>query len=267
VIPDQYVAFNTEDIYVRVQNNTTGCFSTTQFSIIIHPRPIVDIPDQVMCLDNLPLLVSANTNNLTDTYIWSTGETTPEINITVIGIYSVTVTTEFGCETTQVFNVTESETANIQIIDTVDFSDPNNITITISGIGNYLYQLDDFPPQESNFFENVGIGYHIITVYDLNGCDEVSKEVLVLDFPKFVTPNEDGYFDTWHVTGVETLPGTIIYIYDRYGKQITFLTSTSKGWDGKYNGNNMPATDYWFVANVKGGGYDFQAKGHFALRR
>ena len=266
-IPTQYIAFDTQIIYFRVQNDTTGCFSTNQFSIIIHPRPVVDIPDQVVCLDNLPLLVSANTNYPTDTYLWSTNETTPEINIIDIGTYSVTVTTEFGCITTQVFNVTESEQANIEIVETIDFSDPNNITITVSGIGNYLFQLDDFPPQESNFFENVGIGYHIITVYDLNGCDEISKEVLVLDFPQFVTPNEDGYFDTWHIIGVETLPGTVIYIYDRFGKQLSFLTATSKGWNGTYNGENMPATDYWFVANVKGGGYDFQAKGHFALRR
>jgi gliding motility-associated-like protein len=177
------------------------------------------------------------------------------------------VTNEFNCTTTQVFNVIESEQANIDIVETVDFSDPNNITITISGIGNYLYQLDDHPPQESNIFENAGIGYHTITVIDLNGCSEATKEVLVLDFPKFVTPNQDGYFDTWHITGVETLPGTVIYIYDRYGKQLSFLTATSKGWDGTYNGQNMPSTDYWFVAHVKGGRYDFEAKGHFALKR
>lgn len=267
ILPDVYMAFDTEIIFARVENNTTGCYSVTQFSIIIHPRPIVDIPDQVICLDNLPLLVSANTNNSTDTYVWSTNETTPEIDISTIGTYSVTVTTEFGCETTQVFNVTESESANIDIVETVDFADPNNITITISGIGNYLYQLDDGDPQDSSFFDHVGIGYHTITIIDLNGCSEVTKQVLVLDFPKFMTPNDDGYFDTWHVTGASTLPGTVIYIYDRYGKMLTYLTATSKGWDGTYNNENMPATDYWFVADVKGGGYDFQAKGHFALRR
>ncbi|HLT34211.1 MAG TPA: T9SS type B sorting domain-containing protein, partial [Aquaticitalea sp.] len=262
-----YYAFNEEIIYVRVENNNTGCFSTTQFGVIIHPRPVVDIPDQIICLDNLPLLVSANTNNSTDTYLWSTNETTPEINISTIGTYSVTVTTEFGCTTTQVFNVTESQSANIEIVETIDFSDPNNITITVSGIGNYVYQIDEETPQESNVFENVSLGYHTITVIDLNGCLEVSEEVLVLDFPQFVTPNDDGYFDTWHITGVETLPGTIIYIYDRFGKQIHYLTSSSAGWNGMYNNEKMPSTDYWFVAHVKGGGYDFEAKGHFALKR
>ena len=29
--------------------------------------------------------------------------------------------------------------------------------------------------------------------------------------------NGDGYFDTWHITGVNQLTGTLVYIYDRYG--------------------------------------------------
>ena len=267
ILPDLYTASDNETIYARVENNLTGCYSTTQFTTLVRPRPIVDIPDQVLCLEDLPLLVSANTNMLGDTYLWSTNETTPEIDITVVGTYWVTVTTSFGCETTQVFNVTESEQATIEFTETVDFSDPNNITVTISGIGNYLYQLDDNEPQESNVFYNVAIGYHTVTIIDLNGCSEITKEVVVIDFPKFMTPNNDGYFDTWHITGVENLPGTVIYIFDRYGKQIHYLTATSRGWDGTYNGENMPSTDYWFVADVKGGDYNFQAKGHFALRR
>lgn len=261
-----YDALNNDIIYVRVENTDTGCFSTTQFQTIIHPRPIVDLEDQVICLDNLPLVVSANTNEAGDTYLWSTNETTPEIELTEIGTYSVTVTSSFGCETTRVFTVSESEAATIEITETVDFSDPNNITVTISGIGNYLYQLDDEEPQESSVFENVSLGYHTITIIDLNGCAEVSKEIVVIDAPKFFTPNNDSYFDTWHITGVETLSGTIVYIYDRYGKLLTTLDSQSKGWDGYYNGNLMPASDYWFVADVKKGNIAFQVKGHFTLR-
>jgi len=261
-----YEAVNNETIYVRVENNSTGCYSTTSFMTVVFEKPVVDIDDQVICLDNLPLIVSANTNNTGDQYLWSTNETTPEIEITQIGTYSVSVTTPNGCETTRVFSVSESEAATIEITETVDFSDPNNITVTISGIGNYLYQLDDEEPQESNVFVNVSLGYHTITIIDLNGCNEVSKEIVVIDAPKFFTPNNDSYFDTWHITGVETLTGTKVYIYDRYGKLLQTLDSDDKGWDGLYNGNMMPATDYWFVADVKKGNIQFQVKGHFSLR-
>lgn len=261
-----YEALTGETIYARVEDNTTGCFSITSFMTVVFEKPMLDVGDQVICLENLPLVVSANTNITGNTYQWSTNASTSEIEITEIGTYSVTVTATNGCETTEVFTVTESEAANIEITETVDFSDPNNITVTVSGIGSYLYQLDDNPAQESNIFENVSLGYHTLTIIDLNGCSEVSKEIVVIDAPKFFTPNNDAYFDSWHITGVETLTGTMVYVYDRYGKLLTTLDSNSKGWDGLYNGNVMPATDYWFVADIRKGNITFQVKGHFALR-
>lgn len=262
-----YSAADGQEIFARVQNNTTGCFSLTSFYTIINRKPVVDIPQQTICLDNFPLTVIAGEIVTGDTYIWSTGETTSEIDIEQIGEYSVTVTTPNGCQTSTTFNVIESEQATIEVTETVDFSDPNNVTVTISGIGNYMYVLDDGEPQESNVFEHVSLGYHTITIIDLNGCASISKEIVVIDTPKFFTPNGDGYFDTWHISGVELLEGTTISIFDRYGKQMTFLTSSSEGWDGTYNGHNMPANDYWFVADVKKDGVAFQVKGHFALRR
>lgn len=261
-----YSATDSQIIYARVTNVVTGCYSITQFSAIVHPRPVITITDQVLCIDNSPLIVDASTNNPTDTHFWSTGATTPEIDITSIGSYSVRVTSSFGCQSTREFQVIASESATIDATETVDFSDPNNITITISGIGNYLYILDDGPPQESNIFKNVTLGYHIVTIIDLNGCAKTTKEVVVIDAPKFVTPNNDGYFDTWHISGIETLPGSVITIFDRYGKLITTLTSDSEGWDGTYNGRIMPSSDYWFFGKIKKNDNTFEVKGHFALK-
>ncbi|MFC0605361.1 T9SS type B sorting domain-containing protein [Winogradskyella pulchriflava] len=262
-----HIAFNNEIIFARVENNTTGCFDITQFSIIINPLPSVAIEDQVLCLNDLPLIVSAETENPLDTYLWSTNATTSQIEITDIGTYSVTVTNAFGCEHTSTFNVTPSESAVIDVVETIDFSDPNNITLTVIGIGDYLYQLNDLPFQSSNVFVDVPIGYNTITIIDQNGCARITREVLVIDVPKHMTPNGDGDFDTWHITGVETLPGTIIHIFDRYGKLLKELGYNTPGWDGTFNGNDMPAGDYWYIAKVVQNGERFEIKGHFALRR
>ena len=197
------------------------------------------------------------------------GETTSEIeiDITVIGDYWITVTSEFGCETTHNFTVSTSEPASIDFTTTVDFSNPNSITVDVSGIGNYVYLLDNGPEQQSNFFNDVAPGLHTVTVRDLNGCTDALKEVFVIDVPLFVTPNGDGFFDTWHVIGIEQLPGTIVYIFDRYGKLLKTLSHTSQGWNGTFNGYMMPATDYWFFADVKKGSTQFEFRGHFTLRR
>src|SRR5690606_16054076 len=112
----------------------------------------------------------------------------------------------------------ESAIADINFTTTVNFADPNSITVDVSGIGDYVFILDGGEPQTSNIFNNVTLGDHTVTVRDLNGCEDISQQVTVFDIPKFVTPNNDGYFDTWHVVDNRQLPGTIVYIYDRYGK-------------------------------------------------
>lgn len=262
-----YTASHNQSFYIRLENNATHCYTITSFSTLIQPKPSVDITDQVICLDNLPLTVTAETGYSSDSYLWSTGELTPTIIIEDIGSYWVTVTTAFGCSTTSQFNVQESESAEINFTETIDFSNPNNITVSISGIGNYQYQLDDQDPQDSNIFTNVALGPHTITVIDLYGCNSTTKEVVIIDAPQFLTPNGDGYFDTWHITGVDQLPGTVVTIFDRYGKLLKILKHNSRGWDGNYNGNAMPATDYWYLAKVVKGSISFEVKGHFALRR
>ncbi|SEQ86816.1 gliding motility-associated C-terminal domain-containing protein [Hyunsoonleella jejuensis] len=266
---DNFYEIDTEEkLFARVENNQTGCYSITSFMAYVRRKPVNDIGDQVICLENFPLMVTIDTGFEEDTYAWEPfGQTTADIVIEEIGEYSVTVTTKYGCSTTKTFNVIESEQANIEFTETVDFSDPNNITITVSGIGDYLYQLDDREPQISNFFQNVPIGPRLITVIDINGCTSISKEVVVIDTPKFLTPNNDGYFDTWHITGVEQLEGTIIHIYDQYGKLIKSLAHNSPGWDGTYNGHHMPSNDYWFAAHVYYKGDEFDVKGHFTLKR
>lgn len=261
-----YNAENEQVLYVRIENSNTNCFSTGHFNVYINRKPQVDITNQVVCIDNLPLVVTAETNEPSDVYLWSTGATTAIIDITTIGNYWVTVTTAFGCTTTSNFSVTASQQALVDFDVSPAFQDPHTIVVETAGIGNYVYQLNDNEPQASNIFNNVPIGVHYITVIDLNGCEPTPpKKVFVIDAPQFVTPNGDGFFDTWHITGVSQLEGTVVTVFDRYGKILKVLKHNDYGWNGRYNGNLMPASDYWFVADVVNGNEKFQVKGHFAL--
>lgn len=267
--------FNGETIFVRVQNNRTGCFTVTQFNVTINPLPIIPIDDiEPLCLDELPMVISANTGNLTDSYLWDNGQTTPEVTfqITDLGMHWVDVTTQNNCTLRKEFNLIESEKATITVTPTVNFADPNRITVNIetNAIGNYVYILDEFDggePQTSNIFNNVTFGRHFVTVRDLNGCMDETREVFVFDIPKFVTPNNDGDFDTWHIIGANQLPGTIVYIFNRHGKLLKTLPHTSNGWDGTFNGQNMPSDDYWYSADIIQNGQAFNIRGHFALKR
>lgn len=274
-LPNLHAAFDGEIIFARIQNDNTGCFGVSQFATRINPLPIIPIEDVVpLCINDLPLIISAYTGNPNDTYLWSTGETSTEIlldDATDIGDYWVTVTTPYvigsDCSYTKNFTVIESEDATINFTTKVDFADPNSITVDVSGIGDYVFILDDGEPQTSNVFENVTFGLHVVTIRDLNGCKDTTTEVVVIDIPKFVTPNNDGTFDTWHIVGVQEIPGTVVYIYNRHGKLLKTLPHTSIGWDGTFNGQNMPSDDYWFVAKIIQNNEAFDIRGHFALKR
>ncbi|MEP1489518.1 MAG: choice-of-anchor L domain-containing protein [Algibacter sp.] len=270
-----HTAVDGEIIYARIQNNATGCFDVTQFNITVHPLPIIPIESiEPLCFDDLPMLISAETGNIGDIYEWDNGQTTPEITFesTDLGDHWVDVTTTNGCTHRKEFTLIESEKATITITPTVHFADPNSITVDIESNtrGNYVYILDEAEggePQTSNIFDNVTFGRHLVTVRDLNGCMDETREVFVFDIPKFVTPNNDSYFDTWHIIGIDQLPGTVVYIFNRHGKLLKTLPDTSMGWDGTFNGQNMPSDDYWFSANIIQDGEPFNIRGHFALKR
>ncbi len=135
--------------------------------------------------------------------------------------------------------------------------------------GSYEYALNDGAYQDSNVFYGVEAGDHLIWVRDkITGACAVSKVVSIMNYPKYFTPNGDGFNDTWNVLGLKNQPGAKVYIFDRSGKLIKQLSPLGEGWDGTYGGRPMPSTDYWFsVEYVDFNGYGREFKGHFSLKR
>ncbi|MEI2419144.1 T9SS type B sorting domain-containing protein, partial [Arthrospira platensis SPKY2] len=58
-----------------------------------------------------------------------------------------------------------------------------------------------------------------------------------------------------------------IYIFDRFGKLLKQISSTSDGWDGTFNGQLMPSSDYWFSVEYIYNGQPRQFKSNFTLKR
>ncbi|WP_188362110.1 T9SS type B sorting domain-containing protein, partial [Flavobacterium orientale] len=144
------------------------------------------------------------------------------------------------------------------------------ITVNVTGgLGDYEYQLDNGPFQDSNVFTDVSAGSHTITVRDKNdgGCDTVIIIKTAINYPLFFTPNGDGYNDTWNIIGLGDQPFAKIYIFDRYGKLLKQISPTSNGWDGTFNGQPLPSTDYWFTVTYEEDAQMKEFKAHFSLKR
>ncbi|MDQ6470997.1 T9SS type B sorting domain-containing protein [Flavobacterium sp. LHD-80] len=105
----------------------------------------------------------------------------------------------------------------------------------------------------------VPVNIHILEATDSNCINFVDE----LSFPKFFTPNGDGYNDYWTIDFAYLAPNTAIRIFDRYGKFIKELNKNTS-WDGNYLGQEQPGADYWFIV-TRSNGKEF--RGHFALKR
>ena len=118
--------------------------------------------------------------------------------------------------------------------------------------------------QDSNFFSGIYHGKYTVYVHDKNECGTVTKDVFLMYYPNFFTPNGDSYNDIWKIKYAEKEKDLDTNIFDRNGKLIKNLKFNDPGWDGTFNGQPLPADDYWFVVTRTNG---TQYKGHFSLKR
>ncbi len=170
-----------------------------------------------------------------------------------------------SCAVSNQIEVTISEAPIIDRIETSDWTNnENSITAITSYSGSFEYSLNNETFQEENTFNNLVPGVYTIYVQDKLGCGLFQKEVWLLHYPYFFTPNNDGYNDTWFVANSENEPQLKIYIYERYGKFIKYLDVEDKSRDGTYNGNQAVSSDYWFVVSRQDGRTH---RGHFTLKR
>jgi gliding motility-associated-like protein len=257
-----------QTIFVRMQNNIIAlCGGTTSFKLYrgYNQEPVIT-KEGTLCNDGMIKLIA---NAGYDKYQWSTGETTRSIFVNSGGDYTVTVLKKygdnFGCPGTATFSVEQSFTPVITKIVTEDWTtDENMITILTLGENEYTYSIDGVRFQVSNVFTGLESGRYTVYVKDTKGCGITKQEVVLLNYPKFFTPNGDGSNETWQIKNSATEPHMHISIFDRYGKLVTAFGSDAIGWDGTLNGIQLPSTDYWFVVTREDGR---ELKGHFSMMR
>lgn len=274
-LPNNYTNTSpySESIFVKISDGTE-CLGINRVDLTVNPLPEL-LPDEtvIYCLNTFPDKIILNGGIVNDVpnnfyYDWSTGETTIEIEVDEPGTYTVNVTEVDGCSNLRTIIVLPSNTATINSIDVIDAVENNTVTIDFSGEGDYEFSLDseNGPFQDSNTFENVPSGIQTIYIRDINGCGVIAEEFPVIGFPKFFTPNGDANNDFWTIDGFnqEFLASSRVQIFSRHGKLLTELSAENPFWDGRYNGNNMPADDYWFSVTFTDG-RSFTK--HFALVR
>jgi gliding motility-associated-like protein len=272
-------------VIYRVRTSLGECEGTfTDYRVNVDPAPLPILADGNICITaagDVYQTYTLNTglNNTDYDFEWfdSNGNIIPgETNATLVvdeaGTYSVIATNWLtGCSSdptlsTATATVTETMPATtMTVVQSEYFSDNATITVNVTGgTGTLMYSLDEGPLQSSNVFTGVSPGVHLVTVIDTEGCTYLTQEVTIIDYPNYFTPNGDGYNDSWYIAGLQDTD--FIYIFDRYGKLIKQLRGEER-WDGTYNQEQLPSTDYWFTLDYNENGAVKQFKSHFSLKR
>ncbi|TBN06397.1 T9SS type B sorting domain-containing protein [Hyunsoonleella flava] len=284
---------SSQTIFVEVFNPTnTFCSDNTIINLVVNPLPEFSvITPQLVCTSdptfeiNLEPFEDSPSEVFVYEWLWTSLDGTAtnqfisndrDIDVSNPGTYTITLTKTdgTGCSRSREIVVDASEQATITLDDVsiVDISENNSVTIdpTNLGSGNYEYALVEEDSnlinyQSDPFFDRVKPGFYTIYVRDPI-CGISTLNISVVGYFRFFTPNGDGFNDTWNIKGVDesTQANSTIYIYDRYGKLIKQLLTSSNGWDGTYNGQLMPTDDYWFKVNLEDGR---TFMGHFTLKR
>jgi gliding motility-associated-like protein len=250
-----------QDTTYYAQADFNGCLSDrVAVEVDVYPNPVLADETIELCEGETVLLSAGNPNM---TYLWSNGATTQSIMSDGQTNYTVTVTTPSPelCSKTKNFTIIYHPDPVISSVTT------NQLEVIINTLqnGNFEYSLDGINYQSSNTFTVNEGGLYIAYVREINQCGEDQKPFAVVAIPAFFTPNNDGINDSWSIKGLSFFNKAEVKIFDRFGKLITVLNNTNPAWDGTYNGQILPSTDYWFVARLDE--LMPETKGHFTLKR
>jgi gliding motility-associated-like protein len=171
-----------------------------------------------------------------------------------------------NCDDVVTINVEQNEIPEIEDI----VIDGHTIKVVINSEEIFLFALDNVNGvyQENNTFLDIPEGYHEVFIKDINSCEIISKDFYIFGFPKYFTPNNDGFNDTWNVYGLDPtkfISNSIsLEIYNRYGKLLkSFNPIISNGWNGTFNGVLLTPDDYWYFMKLPNGEV---YRGHFTLK-
>ena len=312
-ITDPDIFFNTSNpqtIWAVTQNTLTTCASSPPvfFEISVKATPYTDLSQEGgdICVDPTtgevldPITLDATPETVVTgasySYLWYLNgglfSQDPVIQVTQTGDYTVEVTATYSDITTGMitsciylaganYTPISAPLFEVEVLED-SFNSSGLYTVqvidsSISGFGaaDYEFAIDDGPFQSGLTFTNVSPGDHIVYGRRVDGnCEATPVEVGIIDYPRFFTPNQDGFHDTWNIYGLGSAPNlnAKIFIFDRYGKLLKQLSPTSPGWNGTYNGQPVPSTDYWFRVEFTepdgvNEGNQRTFTGHFALKR
>jgi hypothetical protein len=149
-------------------------------SVILNELPGANLgTDQSICSNDLPSTLTVQSSGSQLSYLWSTGQTTQQIQVSQAGTYSITVINSNGCES--------SDALQVQVLTAPNVNAGNDITVceydfpvTLNATGNGA-QVEWSNGAATPFTSVTAGGIYSVTTTAQNGCIATDTVVVTSD--------------------------------------------------------------------------------------
>lgn len=211
--PD-YISTSAE-LITAVVDDGNGCLRFDTLEVLNYPEIQFNLPTTVMiCAGDMATLDATSQQGVS--YLWSTNETAPVINVSAAGTYQVLITDTFGCE------IEGNSTVGVWTLPSPDILGPVNYCSNEEAIfsvqGNYSqYQWSN--GSTSSTTSILGVQNEIsVLVSDINGCQGSDTLTLApIDVPELDLGPDIVLCDTATVLLDGTVAGASGYLWSPNG--------------------------------------------------
>lgn len=149
-------------------------------------------------------------------------------------------------------------------------------TLILNGSGGVSYSWTGpggFMSDEQNPLVTINAGFdhsglYVLTIVNEIGCAgydstfvEVNDNGDCLDIPTLITPDKDGYNETWEITGIDKYEEAEVEIYNRWGNLVYSSSPYNNDWDGVVNegttidgkDGKVPVGTYFYIIRLNDG--------------
>lgn len=257
----QTIEVGSEGVYTVEVTDACGVQASASVVVLVESsvnNASIEGPDFVC--DDAPVLLSVIAEG-TNSYAWSTGDTTAQVSVLQPGEYAVTVTS--GCDGEEVVLVTElgaSQFPEVEIFagesetfcqgDTVILvSQSTNADSILWSTGastdSIVIANDSNQVVTLTAFNECGPATAELDLVFLN-CDSIECQIAM---PNVFTPNNDGDNDTFgYVSDCDglPLPNFSMKIFNRWGNMVYESDESDEPWDGQFSGSPQPVDVYFY---------------------
>lgn len=260
-----------------VEGRNGGCTALSG-TIVVQPG---SVPDPVIAgilfhCGSEPSHLS--TTEAYDSYLWSTGQTTPEVDVGT-GTYTVTVTNDIGCEgTSAAVNVLSAPdpTAHFTGNPAGEVMPGSTVTYTDNSSGNgapiisWSWDAGNLGQGQGTtltaMFPNPGSYPVTLTVTTSDGCTHtytyqqivIPEEVIL---PNVFSPNGDDHNDALVFEGAQYYPNTSLKVLNRWGQEVFSSGNYKNTWKPS---KDIPDGTYFYILKLNDGK---EYTGHVTLLR